>query len=111
MKGSMRIDLADFKFAAIAAGLTALPLAYIFGELWNPHGSSGPILLKYLGLIGIGPLVYIAEILASRIGLMGVILACIAQYFWFVLWALSLRLLWRARARKQVCSNNSVESH
>ena len=96
-KGPMRIDLADLKFAAIAAGLSAVPLAYIFGELWNPHGSSELILLRYVGLIGIGPLIYIAELLAGRIGVMGLILACAAQYFWFVLWALSLRLLWRAR--------------
>lgn len=95
----MRINLADLKFAAIAAALTALPLAYIFGELWDPHGSTESILLKYLGLVGIGPLIYIAELLASRIGVFGVILACVGQYFWFVLWALSLRLLWQAIAR------------
>jgi len=85
----------DLKFAAIAAAIAGLPLFFVFGALWNPHGSIGSVWLHYVGEIGIAPLLYVSDLLAPRLGMAGFVIACVAQYVWFALGMLLLRHLLR----------------
>ena len=86
----------DLKFSALVAAIVAVPLFFAFAALWNPHGSIGSLALHFVGLFGIAPFLYVAEFLGYRLGLVGVLFACIAQYIWVLLWVLLLRRLLKA---------------
>lgn len=91
----------DLKFSAIVAALAGLPLFFLFGALWNPHGSIGSLALHYLGLFGIAPFLYVAEFFGYQQRLTGVFFACLAQYVWFIFLVFLLRRLWKTMPWRQ----------
>ena len=85
----------DLTFTAIVAAAASVPLFVFFGWLCNPHGSIGSVALHLLGLFGIYPFLYVAESFSYQSGVLGVILAALAQHAWFAVWVFLCRRAWR----------------
>jgi phosphotransferase system glucose/maltose/N-acetylglucosamine-specific IIC component len=89
----------DLRFSAIVTAVVAIPLFFIFGWLWNPHGSISSSALHFMGLFGIAPFLYVTEFFGYQQRLAGLVFAGLAQYLWFALWVFMLRCFWQARPR------------
>lgn len=84
----------ELKTSAWVGALVALPQFLAFGALWIPYGIDS-LALHFVGLFGIAPFLYVFDALANRLGLVGFVIACLAQYFWSLLWVLAARRVWR----------------
>lgn len=84
----------ELKTSAWMAALVALLQVLAFGVLWIPHGL-GSVALHYVGLFGIAPLLYVLDVLENQLGFAGIVIACMAQFLWALLWVLAARRVWK----------------
>jgi hypothetical protein len=80
------------KATAISTLIVGVPLFFLFGWLWNPHGENHYFALHIVGMIGICPFLVVLEYL--RGGVVAFIAAFAAQYMWFFGWVYVARRIW-----------------